>query len=213
MPPNTRSIRSKANPQSTTTQTNHHNFSSALSPRSTLSRRRSSLSPAKQLTEATSSVSPSPGATDFDDFDDFATSDTTLTPSPPTGDSDDNMLHTAVHDRTGLRGRNIEDTGELEEKGLLRHAEGDMSSLTREDKGNKEVRMEKVDYGYEEGAEGLNNPRDRNAFALLVLLCMSSTSVNTPIRMLTNHRPVRLPSFPSVSTFSYLPAFKVSHLV
>jgi len=87
------------------------------------------------------------------------------------------MLHSASSERSGLRGRNVEDMSQLEEEGLLRKVDGEASETNgwREVKGSgKEHRVERVlDYGLNEGDEGLNNPRDRNAFALLVLLCKS----------------------------------------
>lgn len=97
---------------------------------------------------------------------------------------------------TGLRGRNVEDLAELEEQGLLTHRRDtsrDMSArLARPGYTNghgngsgmekrrisppRETRLqehfdrpEKV--VQEDFQEGLNNPRDRHAFALLVLLC------------------------------------------
>lgn len=78
-----------------------------------------------------------------------------------------------------LRGRNVEDTMELEEKGLLmrrtptrsREQSPDYkSSPSEKGKGKgKETRLEKV-VMHEELGEGLNNKRDREAFALLVVL-------------------------------------------
>lgn len=55
-----------------------------------------------------------------------------------------------------MRGRNVEDIGDLEEKGLLRSEKGTLHKV-EEDK-------------YE---PGLKSKRDRHAFALLVVLCMS----------------------------------------
>jgi hypothetical protein len=92
------------------------------------------------------------------------------------------MLSSATGQRTGLRGRNVEDVSELEEKGLLRHVDYDDDGSEREtrrrDKGKeKETRVERV-ADYSDGSdEGLNNPRDRNAFALLVLLCEFPLSI------------------------------------
>ncbi len=73
---------------------------------------------------------------------------------------------------TTLRGRNIEDIGELEEKGLLRASSRDSSEDGMRRRGKeKEVRVEKMVDGEGHEAVGLNNPRDRQAFALLVVLC------------------------------------------
>ena len=86
------------------------------------------------------------------------------------------------NERSGLRGRNVEDVSLLEEEGLLRRVESRERTPTRASpvshrgspKGKeKEFRMEKAEFVQNEGDEGLNNPRDRNAFALLVLLCRS----------------------------------------
>ena len=80
-----------------------------------------------------------------------------------------------------LRGRNLEDLGELEEKGLLRRTSSSSSSgeagledgVRRRGK-EKESRVERVMetalHTHEE-VLGLNNPRDRQAFGLLVILC------------------------------------------
>jgi PAT family acetyl-CoA transporter-like MFS transporter 1 len=79
---------------------------------------------------------------------------------------------------TTLRGRTLEDLGELEEKGLLRRTssrEVPDVSARRRDKGKEK---EKVDGwlevrrdGEEDKGEGLTSTRDKQAFALLVLLC------------------------------------------
>ena len=73
-----------------------------------------------------------------------------------------------------MRGRNLEDLGELEEKALLRRiSDGDMSDDGVRRRGKERgLRYEKV-VELDEGSsgEGLNNPRDRQAFALLVVLC------------------------------------------
>lgn len=76
----------------------------------------------------------------------------------------------------------MEDTSHYEEEGLLRRIDSNLSEKpTRKDRAQskeKEIRVERVlDYGASEGDEGLNNPRDRNAFALLVLLCESAMSI------------------------------------
>ena len=92
------------------------------------------------------------------------------------------MLHSAGAERSGLRGRNVEDTSHFEEEGLLRRVDSDLSEKdSRKGPGKskeKEARVERVlDYGGSEADEGLNNPRDRNAFALLILLCKPAKMV------------------------------------
>lgn len=82
-----------------------------------------------------------------------------------------NMIH---RDNNTIRPRNVEDINELEEKGLLRRVDDDSqdtSPTRRRAKGKeKETRLEKVpvetDY-----STGLTTRRDKQAFALLVLLC------------------------------------------
>jgi hypothetical protein len=56
----------------------------------------------------------------------------------------------------GMRGRNVEDVGDLEEKGLLRSEKGALHKVEEEK--------------YE---PGLKSKRDQQAFALLVVLCKS----------------------------------------
>ncbi|XAO27293.1 hypothetical protein I312_106138 [Cryptococcus bacillisporus CA1280] len=81
-----------------------------------------------------------------------------------------NMIH---RENNTIRPRNVEDINELEEKGLLRRVDDDSqdtSPTRRREKGNeKETRLEKVpvekDY-----STGLTTRRDKQAFALLVLL-------------------------------------------
>jgi len=76
-----------------------------------------------------------------------------------------------------LRGRNIEDIGEIEEKGLLRRMESNESadgSTRRRDKGKEKERNGWIQVNQDEGeaeGEGLVSTRDKQAFALLVLLC------------------------------------------
>lgn len=65
-----------------------------------------------------------------------------------------------------LRGRNVEDIGDLEEKGLLRHASDDNLS------GSGSGRLEKLEIE-EKYEPGLKSKRDQQAFALLVVLCAS----------------------------------------
>ena len=122
------------------------------------------------------SVSPSLATDTLSDSDD-------QTPSPPSGTEEEapsgteaedgsgikkDMLH--GNERTGLRGRNVEDLSVLEEEGLLKRVVSGEKQSRSSPKG--EVRVERV-LDSVEGDEGLNNPRDRNAFALLVLLCTS----------------------------------------
>ena len=76
----------------------------------------------------------------------------------------------------------MEDLAELEEKGLLRavtpESDAESSSPRRrknekvKDKLEKQVRVERVlEQSFEDDGGGLNNPRDRKAFAFLVILC------------------------------------------
>lgn len=78
-----------------------------------------------------------------------------------------------------LRGRTLEDLGELEEKGLLRRnpsGEALDSGTRRRDKGKEKEKggngwLEVRRDGEEDTGEGLTSTRDKQAFALLVLLC------------------------------------------
>lgn len=83
----------------------------------------------------------------------------------------DNMIH---RENNTIRPRNVEDINELEEKGLLRRVDDDSpepSPTRRRGKGKeKETRLEKV-LAEEEYSTGLTTRRDKEAFALLVLLC------------------------------------------
>ena len=91
------------------------------------------------------------------------------------------MFVSPERERTALRGKNIEDLGEIEEKGLLRRT----TSVDLTDDGvrrrgkEREVRLERVADGMEEGA-GLSSRRDKEAFALLVLLCKSYRPLGYP---------------------------------
>lgn len=111
---------------------------------------------------------------------------TSISPSPlpetelatPDSSTDDE----AMFQHETLRGRNVEDLGELEEKGLLRRTSSSSSREGVEDgfrkRGKeKEVRVERVIEREDGEVTGLNNPRDRQAFALLVVLCTSLLSV------------------------------------
>lgn len=94
---------------------------------------------------------------------------------------------------SGLRGRNVEDVHELEEKGLLmsrqssgtgsdggagvrglslveKEKEKERDRAKEKGKGKDKGRLEMVTQD-EDGPVGLNNRRDRNAFILLVVLC------------------------------------------
>jgi hypothetical protein len=94
---------------------------------------------------------------------------------------------------SGLRGRNVEDVHELEEKGLLmsrqssgtgsdrgvgvrglslveKEKEKERDRAKEKGKGKDKGRLEMVAQD-EDGPVGLNNRRDRNAFILLVVLC------------------------------------------
>jgi PAT family acetyl-CoA transporter-like MFS transporter 1 len=112
----------------------------------------------------------------------------------PSRDGTDDSKSTVVgddmfgRDGSGLRGRNVEDMSELEEKGLLRRRsperEGESGSSSprrrvpvstgRGEKGGQ-VSYERIvlDEKEEEGS-GLSSTRDKQAFALLILLCKSA---------------------------------------
>jgi hypothetical protein len=108
----------------------------------------------------------------------------------PPADSSEEMFAPS-----GLRGRNVEDVHELEEKGLLmsrqssgtgsdggtgvrglslvekeKEKERDRAKEKGKGKGKDKGRLEMVTQD-EDGPVGLNNRRDRNAFILLVVLC------------------------------------------
>jgi len=123
----------------------------------------------------------------------------------------------------------VEDVSQLEEEGLLRKVDGD--GAVKEKNGWREVkgsgnqqRVERVlDYGLNEGDEGLNNPRDRNAFALLILLCKYGrmhVRVRADIRSVCCSRdinaasssPNRLQGIPLGLTFGTLPFLLKAHL-
>lgn len=82
----------------------------------------------------------------------------------------DSMIH---RENNTVRPRNVEDITELEEKGLLRRVDDDSpgpSPARRRGKGKeKETRLEKAPVE-EEYSTGLTTRRDKEAFALLVLL-------------------------------------------
>ena len=96
------------------------------------------------------------------------------------------MLHSQRIEQHSLRGRNIEDMAELEEKGLLRAATPESEDETasprfrgssngkekeRDQERQRLVMVEKPLERLEDDEEsGLSSPRDRKAFALLVLL-------------------------------------------
>lgn len=68
-----------------------------------------------------------------------------------------------------LRGRNVEDVGDLEEKGLLRRT-GSQDSSSAFKGGLEKLEIE------EKYEPGLKSKRDQQAFALLVVLCKSGES-------------------------------------
>lgn len=80
------------------------------------------------------------------------------------------MLHSR---EKGLRGRHLEDVNDFEEKGLLkREDEGvGLGDGVRDKLLSGMVRVERDDEEFSSG--GLDNRRDREAFALLVVLCES----------------------------------------
>lgn len=99
-----------------------------------------------------------------------------------------------------LRGRNVEDIGDLEEKGLLRRTSDDKGS------GSGGARFEKVDT--EERYEpGLKSKRDQQAFALLVVLCESPFLLDVPscCPRLLSLTPDLLQGVPLGLTFGTLP--------
>ncbi|RXK40477.1 acetyl-CoA transporter [Tremella mesenterica] len=78
---------------------------------------------------------------------------------------------------SGLRGRNIEDLGDVEEKGLLKRSDSSNSNRSEKTgslKGKERERslgvLEKVDIEQDAQKGGLSSKRDKQAFALLVLL-------------------------------------------
>lgn len=100
-------------------------------------------------------------------------------------------------DGSGMRGRNVEDISELEEKGLLRRRDSPDGQESRENvkegmgsprrrvvlqpraRGEKssQASFEKIvlDEREDHGAsQGLSSKRDKQAFALLILLCESA---------------------------------------
>lgn len=77
--------------------------------------------------------------------------------------------------KSGVRGRNVENVQEWEEKGLLsrrmsRPGSTDGYELEGKEKGQATF---EASPGPEEGGAGLSSKRDREAFALLVVLCKS----------------------------------------
>lgn len=154
----------------------------------------SSPSPALDTSTTTNNGTPSPPSELEEETEQEAPEETVL--QEDSGEQEE-MLHSAGSERSGLRGRNVEDVNALEEEGLLKRVDIDdegydeKTRLTpRSLKGKeKETRVERVlDYGANEGDEGLNNPRDRNAFALLVLLCECPFRLRASLLTL---RPVR----------------------
>nr|XP_018266935.1 uncharacterized protein I303_00915 [Kwoniella dejecticola CBS 10117]OBR89093.1 hypothetical protein I303_00915 [Kwoniella dejecticola CBS 10117] len=123
-----------------------------------------------------SNPEPSPGRSSKS-----STSSTVSGSTPPSEAEDGEMLH---RENNTLRGRNIEDLNELEEKGLLMKRElssssvddssANVSSPRRRKSGKaRETQFEKLNLAdgedeYDGG--GLSSPRDKKAFALLVLL-------------------------------------------
>lgn len=80
--------------------------------------------------------------------------------------------------KSGVRGRNVEDVQEWEEKGLLsrrmsRPGSADGYQLNGKEKGQMSF---EASPDPEEGGAGLSSKRDREAFALLVVLCKQSPS-------------------------------------
>lgn len=74
------------------------------------------------------------------------------------------------------RSRNIEDVNDIEEKGLYRS----YSNASQDDDVRSKLLDERArsDRAPSEEKEGLSSRRDKEAFALLVVLCKSSTPGN-----------------------------------
>lgn len=114
-------------------------------------------------------------------------------------DSDNEIMYSPLNEKAGLRGRNVEDLDDFQEKGMLRPSTGQdgvenglLSPRRRAGKG-KELDVEKIqDFSeVDEGeARGLGNPRDRQAFALLILLCERICGVHFSPRAHVILRPV-----------------------
>ncbi|OCF73566.1 hypothetical protein I204_05409 [Kwoniella mangroviensis CBS 8886] len=144
--------------------------------------------------------------------------------SPDTDEVESEMLHRESHT---LRGRNLEDLNELEEKGLLMRREMSAESIEdhvnsprrrnppkgkeKEKDKDRYERVELLDrdrYQEEEEGEGLTSPRDKKAFALLVLLYVERVGSTTVLITC----PIRLQGIPLGLTFGTLPFLLKSHL-
>lgn len=141
-------------------------------------------------------------------------------------------------DGRGLRGRNVEDLDKMEEEGLLSHSRQASHSgidLTK-GQGLEKRRMspmaspmlsgkvEKVAVE-EEASEGLTSTRDKQAFALLIVLCtffyashlcwkLTTRSVRAP-KTISSSRAIltiRLQGIPLGLTFGTLPFLLKQHL-
>ncbi|WVW82044.1 hypothetical protein I302_104049 [Kwoniella bestiolae CBS 10118] len=138
--------------------------------------------------------------------------------SSPPSEIDAKMLHRESHT---LRGRNIEDMNELEEKGLLMRREVSSDSVDenvnsprrRSNKSGKEKekerdRFEKVELldgdRYEEDGEGegLTSPRDKKAFALLQGIPLGLTFGTLPF-LLKSHLSYSQLAIFALSTWPY----------
>nr|XP_019014711.1 uncharacterized protein I206_00797 [Kwoniella pini CBS 10737]OCF53492.1 hypothetical protein I206_00797 [Kwoniella pini CBS 10737] len=188
-------------------QTTRSSLSSTAA--STSIERSTSLS--KRITRSVthqSNPEPSPGRSSKS-----STSSTASGSTPPSDLEEGEMLH---RENNTLRGRNIEDLNELEEKGLLMKRE--LSSSSIEESNNnlnsprrrksgkaRETSFEKlnlVDSTEEYDGGGLSSPRDKKAFALLVLLSDISCYAFSDL----------LQGIPLGLTFGTLPFLLKSHL-
>ncbi|WRT63922.1 uncharacterized protein IL334_000849 [Kwoniella shivajii] len=154
----------------------------------------------KRITRSTTHISePSPSRSS----DTSSSSSVTGTTPPSDQDISHNMLHRESHT---LRGRNVEDMNDIEEKGLLRREisitddEDTISSPRRRRSGKEKERFEKIELDEEGESEGLSSKRDKEAFALLVLLYKKADPDD------------RLQGIPLGLTFGTLPFLLKSHL-
>ncbi|KAK8861723.1 hypothetical protein IAR55_002546 [Kwoniella newhampshirensis] len=165
---------------------------------------RSTAARAPIYTSTPDSTSQSPSST--------SSSPVGTTPSPSPPDRVDDDVREMYRENKTLRGRNVEDLNDVEEKGLLmlrtgsEESEEGVSSPRKRKGKEREIggRLEQIvlDDGDEEGSgAGLTSRRDKEAFALLVVLCeLSVASMN------------RLQGIPLGLTFGTLPFLLKSHL-
>ncbi|ORY21433.1 acetyl-coenzyme A transporter 1-domain-containing protein [Naematelia encephala] len=183
MPPSTRGSKSTAVHQAETTSTSLAPPTSTAFRRSSRGRRgKSQTAESDSETLLGSSASPSPAPDTV-----VASTPGSLTPTKDALEVEEDPDQAEppmlgghlMNEKGGLRGRNVEDLLEMEEKGLLmrRTTSRDGSESGRPlspgqrmgQEKERETRLEKIEFPQEQSA-GLDNPRDRQAFALLVLL-------------------------------------------